>query len=208
MALIVGLTGGIGSGKSTVSAQLARLGAVVIDYDKLAREVVEPGTPALAAIVERFGDQVVLEDGTLDRPALGSIVFAEESSRRDLEAITHTAIIEHAAQIASSVANDAIVVHDNPLLVEMGAADRMDVVVVIDLPEHVQVERLIDQRGMSEQDARSRIAAQATREERAGVADLVIDNTGPVEELEGHVEDVWHRLVELNTPSSGASSSA
>lgn len=198
VALTVGLTGGIGSGKSTVSAELARLGALVIDYDTLAREVVEPGTPALAAIVERFGREVVLEDGTLDRPALGSIVFAEEQARRDLEAITHTAIGERAAQIASSATIDAIVVHDNPLLVEMGMAAQMDVVVVVDVPEHVQVERLMSQRGMSEQDARSRIATQASREERAGVADLVIDNTGPVDELGGHVHEVWRRLIDRN----------
>ena len=198
MALTVGLTGGIGSGKSTVSAELARLGAVVIDYDMLAREVVEPGTPALAAIVKRFGDEVVLEDGTLDRPALGAIVFAEEQARRDLEAITHTAIGERAVQIATSAAADAIVVHDNPLLVEMGMAEQMDVVVVVDVPEHVQVERLMSQRGMSEQDARSRIATQASREQRADVADLVIDNSGPVDELADHVHEAWRRLVDAN----------
>ncbi|MGA8850097.1 MAG: dephospho-CoA kinase [Aeromicrobium sp.] len=196
MALTVGLTGGIGSGKSTVSAELARLGAVVIDYDQLARDVVEPGTPALAAIVERFGADVMLEDGTLDRAALGSIVFAEEHARRDLEAITHAAIGERAAQIATAAAADAIVVHDNPLLVEMGMAAQMDVVVVVDVPEHVQVERLMSQRGMTEQDARSRIAAQASREQRVSVADLVIDNTGPVDDLAGHVHEVWRTLVD------------
>lgn len=199
MGLTVGLTGGIGSGKSTVSAELARLGAVVIDYDLLAREVVEPGTPALDAIVERFGDQVVLPDGRLDRPALGTIVFAEEAARRDLEAITHAAIRERAAAITAAAAPDAVVVHDNPLLVEMGAAALMDVVVVVDVPEQVQVDRLVQHRGMPEADARSRIATQATRTQRADVADLVIDNTGPVDELGSIVGDVWRRLVERNT---------
>lgn len=196
--LTVGLTGGIGSGKSSVSAILARLGAVVIDYDLLAREVVEPGTPALSAIVERFGNDVVLADGTLDRPALGTIVFSEERARRDLEAITHAAIRDRAATLTQAASEDAIVVHDNPLLVEMGAAEHMDVVVVVDVPEDVQVDRLVTQRGMPEADARSRIATQATRKQRADVADLVIDNTGPVDELDSIVGDVWHRLVALN----------
>lgn len=196
VGLTVGLTGGIGSGKSTVSAELARLGAVVIEYDLLAREVVEPGTPALAAIADRFGEQVLQADGTLDRPALGSIVFADPAALTDLEAITHAAIRERADRLAAAAPADAVVVHDNPLLVEMGAAELMDVVVVVDVPENVQIERLMSNRGMSEADARSRIAAQATRAERAGVADLVIDNTGPVDELGFIVGDAWRRLVD------------
>lgn len=199
MALTVGLTGGIGSGKSTVSAELARLGAVVIDYDLLAREVVEPGTPALAAIAERFGDQVLSSDGTLDRPALGAIVFADRAALKDLEAITHAAIGERAATLAAAAASDAIVVHDNPLLIEMGTAEHMDVVVVVDIPEDVQIDRLTAQRGMSEADARARIATQATRAQRADVADLVIDNTGPVDELGSIVGDVWRKLVARST---------
>ena len=199
MALTVGLTGGIGSGKSTVSAELARLGAVVIDYDLLAREVVEPGTPALASIAERFGDQVLSSDGTLDRPALGAIVFADRAALKDLEAITHAAIGERAATLAAAAASDAIVVHDNPLLIEMGTAEHMDVVVVVDIPEGVQIDRLTAQRGMSEADARARIATQATRAQRADVADLVIDNTGPVDELGSIVGDVWHKLVARST---------
>jgi dephospho-CoA kinase len=199
VALTVGLTGGIGSGKSTVSAELARLGAVVIDYDLLAREVVEPGTPALASIAERFGDQVLSSDGTLDRPALGAIVFADRAALKDLEAITHAAIGERAATLAAAAASDAIVVHDNPLLIEMGTAEHMDVVVVVDIPEGVQIDRLTAQRGMSEADARARIATQATRAQRADVADLVIDNTGPVDELGSIVGDVWHKLVARST---------
>jgi len=199
VGLRVGLTGGIGSGKSTVSAEFARLGAVVIDYDLLAREVVEPGSPALAAIVERFGADVVTAGGTLDRPALGSIVFADQVALKDLEAITHAAIGERAGALATDAGSDAIVVHDNPLLVEMGDAKHMDVVVVVDIPENVQIERLATQRGMTEADARSRIAAQATRAQRADAADLVIDNTGPVDELDSIVGDVWRKLVALNT---------
>lgn len=193
--LTVGLTGGIGSGKSSVSAELARRGAVVIDYDALAREVVEPGTPALAAIVDRFGAEILSADGALDRPALGAIVFADENARRDLEEITHAAIRERAEQIAGAAPDDAVVVHDNPLLVEMGAHEQVDVVVVVDVPESVQLERLRVHRGMSEADAQARIDAQASREQRAGVADLVIDNTGPIDELGSVVGDVWHRLV-------------
>ncbi len=192
--LTVGLTGGIASGKSTVSALLAEHGAVVIDYDHLAREVVEPGTPALAAIVERFGDDVLQQDGSLDRPALGAVVFSDEQARRDLESITHGAIRERAARLSAEAADDAVVVHDNPLLVEMGAASAMDVVVVVDVPVEHQVRRMIDDRGMSEADARSRLAAQASRDERAAVADHVIDNSGPVERLPDAVADVWRAL--------------
>ncbi len=193
--LRVGLTGGIGSGKSTVSALLAQHGAVVIDYDLLAREVVEPGTPALAQIVERFGERMLTEDGRLDRPALGAVVFADTAARRDLEAITHAAILARAEEIERAAATDAIVVHDNPLLVEMGGHERVDVVVVVDVPVAVQVARLVQDRGMSEQDAQARIAAQATREERAGVADVVVDNSGPRAELAVIVGDVWDELV-------------
>ncbi len=190
--LRVGLTGGIGSGKSTVSALLASHGAVVIDYDLLAREVVEPGTPALAEIAERFGAGVIAEDGTLNRPALGAIVFADPQALRDLEGITHGAIKARAVEIESSVRDDQIVVHDNPLLVEMGAVSHMDVVIVVDVPEEVQIDRLVRLRGMTESDARARIATQASREERAGVADIIVDNTGPQDELVTIVGDVWN----------------
>lgn len=193
--LRVGLTGGIGSGKSTVSALLAGHGAVVIDYDRLAREVVEPGTPALAAIVERFGTGVLQPDGSLDRPALGSIVFADDAARRDLEGITHTAIFERAAAIEAGAGEDSVVVHDNPLLVEMGAYRLVDVVVVVDVPVEVQVQRIVANRDLSEADARARIAAQATREERAGVADIIVDNTGPQDELATIVGGVWDELA-------------
>lgn len=193
--LRVGLTGGIGSGKSAVSALLASHGAVVIDYDQLAREAVEPGSPALAEIAQRFGGEVIAADGTLDRPALAAIVFDDPPALHDLNAITHPAIGRLAVAHEVAAHPDAIVVHDNPLLVEMGAAERCDVVIVVDVPEDVQVERLVTLRGMSEMDARARIAAQAPREKRTGAADLLIDNTGPLNELARIVGGVWDELV-------------
>ncbi|AWB92049.1 dephospho-CoA kinase [Aeromicrobium chenweiae] len=193
--LKVGLTGGIGSGKSTVSALLAAHGAVVIDYDQLARDVVAPGSPTLAEIAARFGDEVIAADGSLDRPALGAIVFADAEALSDLNGITHPAIRRLADERQDAAGSDAIVVHDNPLLVEMGAAALCDVVVVVDVPVDVQVDRLTTLRGMSEADARARIAAQASREERTGAADLVIDNTGPQDELALIVGGTWDELV-------------
>ena len=193
--LRVGLTGGIGSGKSTVSALLAARGAVVIDYDLLAREAVEPGSPGLEAIAERFGPEVIASDGTLDRPALAAIVFADPAALTDLNGITHPAIWQLAAAREAEAGPDAIVVHDNPLLVEMGAAQHCDVVVVVDVPEDVQVARLVSSRGMSEDEARARIATQASRQQRTGAADLVIDNTGPLDELALIVGGTWDELV-------------
>lgn len=195
MTLQVGLTGGIGSGKSTVSARLSELGAVVVDYDLLAREAVEPGSAALAAIGARFGDDVIAPDGTLDRPALGSVVFADEQARRDLEAITHPAIRELAAARVAQAPAESVVVHDHPLLVEMGMAGQCDTVVVVDVPTDVQVERLVEQRGMTEADARARLAAQTSREDRLAVADEVLDNSGTREQLLDAVDALWERLA-------------
>ena len=194
MARRVGLTGGIASGKSTVSARLAELGAVIIDYDRLARDVVEPGSHALDLIARRFGPSVITADGTLDRPGLGAIVFAEPAALKDLEAITHPAIRNLAASREASAGPDDVVIHDNPLLVEMGAADACDVVIVVDVPEDVQVARMVSDRGMTEADARARIAAQATREARLAAADVVIDNTGSLEALTARVDEVWTSL--------------
>ena len=191
----VGLTGGIGAGKSVVSVLLAERGAVVIDYDLLAREVVEVGTPALAAIVERFGPSVLLTDGTLDRPRLGAIVFDDDDARRDLEAITHPAIGTLAWERDAAAPDGAVIVHDHPLLVETGLAELMDLVVVVDAPEEAQLDRLTRLRRMSEADARSRIAAQATRTDRIAAADVVIDNSGSVEDLVPQVDALWARLV-------------
>ena len=193
--LKVGLTGGIGSGKSTVSGLLAQHGAVVIDYDQLARDVVAPGSPALNEIATRFGRAVIRPDGALDRPALGAIVFGDPAALEALNAITHPAIKQLGARREASAPADAVVVHDNPLLVEMGGAAACDVVLVVDVPVAVQVERLRADRGMTEAEARARIAAQASREQRTGVADLVIDNTGPVDELALIVGGVWDELV-------------
>jgi len=191
----VGLTGGIGAGKSTVSTRLRELGAVVLDYDQLARDVVEPGTPGLAAIVERFGEGVLRPDGTLDRPALGAIVFADPTALKDLEAITHPAIRELAARREAEAGPDAVVVHDNALLVDMGAHRAMDVVVVVDVPESTQVQRLVEQRGLTEADARARIAAQLPREQRLAAADHVLDNGGTPEQLRAAVDALWTSLV-------------
>jgi dephospho-CoA kinase len=190
----LGLTGGIGSGKSTVSARLAAHGAVVIDYDLLAREAVEPGTPALAAIVERFGPDVISPDGSLDRPALGAVVFADESARVDLEAITHPAIHDLARAREATVPDDGVVVHDHPLLAELQMAPLFDLVVVVDSPEHVQMQRLVELRGMTEADARARLAAQTSREDRQAVAHVVLDNTGSIADLEAEVDALWERL--------------
>jgi dephospho-CoA kinase len=190
----VGLTGGIGSGKSTVSALLLERGAVVIDYDLLAREVVEVGTPALAAIIDRFGVGVLHPDGSLNRPSLGVIVFADEAARRDLEAITHPAIGELAWARDAAAPDGSIVVHDHPILVEVGLAQLMDLVVVVDASEDAQLDRLVRLRGMTEADARARIAAQSSREGRLAAADVVIDNSGSVDDLIEAVDALWARL--------------
>jgi dephospho-CoA kinase len=191
----IGLTGGIGSGKSTVSVRLAHHGAIVIDYDQLARDAVALGTPALAAIVERFGAGVIAPDGTLDRPALGTVVFGDDAARVDLEAITHPAIVELAIEQEAAVPDDGVVVHDHPLLVEMGMAAFCDLVVVVDAPEDVQVDRLVSLRGMTEADARARMAAQASREERLAEADVVLENTGSIADLEARVDEMWAERV-------------
>jgi dephospho-CoA kinase len=190
----VGLTGGIGSGKSTVSALLADRGAVVIDYDLLAREVVEVGSPALTQIAQRFGPGVLAPDGTLDRPALGAIVFDDHEARLDLEAITHPAIGRLAWARDEAAPEGSIVVHDHPLLVESGLAPLMDFVVVVDLPEDIQLDRLVRLRGMSIDDARSRVAAQASRADRRAAADVVIDNSGTPADLVEAVDALWTRL--------------
>ena len=192
--LRVGLTGGIGSGKSTVSVLLAERGAVVIDADQLAREVVAPGTPGLAAIVETFGSEVVATDGALDRQALGAMVFGDDTARRTLEEIIHPRVRARAGALEARAAPGAIVVHDIPLLVETGQHVTFDVVVVVDVPVRTQIDRLVSQRGMSSDEAETRIAAQATREQRTGAADLMVDNAGPRTELAERVDELWAEL--------------
>ncbi|MEU5543056.1 dephospho-CoA kinase [Streptomyces sioyaensis] len=190
----VGLTGGIGAGKSEVSRLLASYGAVIVDADKIAREVVEPGTPGLAAVAEEFGDGVLAPDGTLDRPKLGGIVFADPEKLKALNAIVHPLVGARSAELEAAAGPDAVVVHDVPLLTENGLAPLYDLVVVVDAAPQTQLDRLVRLRGMAEDEAKSRMAAQATREQRLAVADLVIDNNGPLEELEPQVRAVWERL--------------
>lgn len=193
--LKVGLTGGIGAGKSEVSRLLVASGAVLIDADKIAREVVEPGTPGLAKVVEAFGQEILAPDGTLDRPRLGSIVFADPGKLAALNAIVHPLVGARSADLEDAAPDDAVVIHDVPLLAENGLAPLYDLVVVVDASPETQLDRLVRLRGMSEEDARARMAAQATREKRLEIADLVIDNDGPLEGLEQRVGDVWADLA-------------
>ncbi|MEV4047659.1 dephospho-CoA kinase [Streptomyces sp. SAI-195] len=193
--LKVGLTGGIGAGKSEVSRLLVEHGAVLIDADRIAREVVAPGTPGLAAVVEAFGEDVLAADGSLDRPKLGSIVFADPEKLAVLNGIVHPLVGERSRALEEAAADDAVVVHDVPLLTENGLAPLYDLVVVVDADPATQLDRLVRLRGMTEQDARARMAAQATREQRREIADVVVDNDVPLEELRRHVKDVWDELV-------------
>ncbi|HEX2313753.1 MAG TPA: dephospho-CoA kinase [Thermomonospora sp.] len=193
--LRVGLTGGIGSGKSEVSARLAARGAVVIDADKIAREVVEPGTPGLAAVVAEFGQEMLRPDGSLDRDRLGAVVFADEDRRAALNAIVHPLVGTRMQELMEAAPGDAIVVYDVPLLTENDLAGLYDVVVVVDVPVETQVERLTGRRGMTEEAARARIAAQATRERRLAIAHHVVDNTGTLEDLDRRVAALWDDLV-------------
>ena len=192
--LRIGLTGGIGSGKSEVSRLLAEHGAVVIDADVLAREVVEPGTPGLAEVVEAFGAGVLADDGSLDRAALGARVFGDDAARRRLEAIIHPRVRARAAEIEAAADPGAIVVHDIPLLVETGQGDAFDGVIVVDVPVEVQIERLVSEREMSANEAQGRISAQASRQQRAGAADWIVDNTGSLADLRSAVARVWKEL--------------
>ncbi|AKZ55128.1 Dephospho-CoA kinase [Streptomyces ambofaciens ATCC 23877] len=192
--LKVGLTGGIGAGKSEVSRLLVEHGAVLIDADRIAREVVAPGTPGLAAVVEAFGEGVLTEDGSLDRPKLGSIVFADPEKLAALNSIVHPLVGERSRALEEAAAEDAVVVHDVPLLTENGLAPLYDVVVVVDADPATQLDRLVRLRGMTEQDARARMAAQATREQRREIADVVIDNDVPLDELRARVSEVWAEL--------------
>ncbi|WP_418059341.1 dephospho-CoA kinase [Pimelobacter simplex] len=191
----VGLTGGIASGKSTVSSILSELGAVVIDADLIAREVVARGTPGLAAVVEAFGPEMLTADGDLDRPRMGALVFADEARRRVLEGIVHPLVFERYAELEAAAPADGIVVHDIPLLVESGRAGEFDAVIVVDAPEEVQVERMVRDRGWTEEDARARMAAQATREQRRAVATYLIENTGTREDLRQRVTEVFEALL-------------
>lgn len=190
--ITVGLTGGIGSGKSTVAELLSSYGAVIIDADVLARQAVEPGTPGLARVVEQFGPEVLAPDGTLDRPRLAALVFGNPARLSALNAIVHPYVRQRSEELTASVPADAVVVQVIPLLVENGLTD-FDVVVVVDASLETQLRRLAE-RGMDEADARARIAAQATRDERRAAADVVLDNDGDLAGLRAQVERLWADL--------------
>ncbi|MGW2780816.1 dephospho-CoA kinase [Streptomyces populi] len=193
--LKVGLTGGIGAGKSEVSRLLVEHGAVLIDADRIAREVVAPGTPGLAAVVDAFGEGVLAPDGGLDRPKLGSIVFADPGKLAVLNSIVHPLVGDRSRTLEDAAPEDAVVVHDVPLLAENGLAALYDLVIVVDARPGTQLDRLVRLRGMTEEDARARMAAQASRDKRLEIADIVIDNDVPLEELERRVREVWADLV-------------
>lgn len=194
--LRIGLTGGIGSGKSTVAARLAELGACVVDSDAIAREVVAPGSPGLAAVVERFGPGMLADDGSLDRSALASTVFGDEGLRSELEAILHPLIAERTAAAAASAKPGSVVVFDTPLLVEKHMGPGFHLVVVVDTPVETRVQRLVSERGMSEADVRARLAHQASDDQRRAAADVLLPNDGSVEQLADATAALWRdRLV-------------
>ena len=198
----VGLTGGVASGKSTVADILRELGATIIDGDVLAREVVEKGTPGLEQVVAAFGPGILTADGDLDRPRLGAIVFNDAEQRKLLESIVHPLVFERYAALEAEAAgrpDDHLVVHDIPLLAETGRADGFDAVIVVDVADELRIERMLRDRGWTREDAESRIASQATREQRLAIATHVVDNAGTREELRARVEQVVAELT--GTPS-------
>jgi dephospho-CoA kinase len=197
--LKVGLTGGIAAGKSLVAARLAELGAVLIDADAIAREVVEPGTPGLRAVADAFGGSVLDAVGALDRAALAAVVFGDEAKRQALNAIVHPRVRARAAQLAADAGAGSIIVQDIPLLVETGQGANFHLVLVVDAPEDERVRRMIAHRGMDEAAARARIAAQASSDQRRAAADVLLENTGSPEQLTAVVDELWHaRLVPFN----------
>lgn len=201
--ILVGLTGGIGSGKSTVSALLAGRGAVIIDADAITHELQRPGTPVFAAIVERFGPTAVAASGELDRPALAEVVFNDPDELTALNAIVHPAVgAEMMARLAAEADTDHVVVLDVPLLVESGRSD-MAGTVVVDVPPEVALDRLVNQRGVPEADARARMARQASREERLAKADRVVDNSGTLADLEAQIDDLWAWIQALPPAPAG-----
>ncbi len=200
----VGLTGGIGAGKSEVSRRLAAHGAVVIDADAIAREVVEPGTPGLAEVVAAFGPEVLLPDGWLDRSRLGDIIFASPELRARLNGIVHPLVGARMRELEESAGPGSIVVHDVPLIAENNMAGAYDLVVVVDVPPRLQLDRLVRHRGLTREQARARMAAQASREQRLGIAGIVVDNSGSLAELDRQVGELWtelRRRAALATPA-------
>lgn len=189
--LRIGLTGGIGAGKSTVSATFSQLGGIVVDGDVIAREVVEPGTPGLAALVEAFGDGILLPDGALNRPALAAIAFGDDEKRQTLNGIVHPLVGQRRSELISAAAHDAVIVEDIPLLVESQMAPMFPLVVIVHADAELRVKRLIEYRNFTGEDARARIAAQATEEQRRAVADVWLDNSGSAEELVEKARALW-----------------
>ena len=198
--LRVGLTGGIGAGKSEVSQRLAAQGATVIDADAVAREVVGPGTPGLAEVVEAFGQGVLRQDGSLDRPRLGEIVFADPDLRATLNSIVHPRVAARMSELEQAAGTAGVVVHDVPLIAENGLASTYDVVVVVDAPRRVQADRLVRHRRMTREQAMARIGAQASRKQRLAIAGIVIDNSGSLSELDRQVGELWTELRKLAQP--------
>jgi dephospho-CoA kinase len=190
---MVGLTGGIGSGKSTVAKMLVERGAVVVDADQIARQVVEPGQPALAALVERFGPEILQADGSLDRTELAARAFVNDETRKELEAITHPAIGEEFLRQVAAGPPDGIVVHDVPLLVESKRGFPYDAVIVVETPRELRLDRL-EERGVARDDAGRRMDLQATDEERRAVATWLVDNSADLAHLERRITEIWSEL--------------
>jgi len=191
----LGLTGGIGSGKSTVAGMLAARGAVVIDADQIARDLVEPGGEALAELVTEFGPRILQQDGSLSRGELAGLAFSDPRATERLNAIMHPLIRAEAERRLAQAPASRVVVYDMPLLVETGQADLVDVVVVVDVPEEVQVDRAVRLRGLDEEDVRRRMEVQATRAERRAAADVVIDNDGDLRDTQAQVDALWESLA-------------
>ncbi|MGA9492747.1 MAG: dephospho-CoA kinase [Mycobacterium sp.] len=193
--LRIGLSGGIGAGKSTVSSTFSELGGIVVDGDVISREVVEPGTEGLAKLVEAFGEEILSPDGALNRPALAAIAFSDDEKRQTLNGIVHPLVGRRRAELIAAAGDDAVIVEDIPLLVESGMAPMFPLVVIVNADEDLRVKRLIEHRGFSEEDARARIAAQATEEQRRAVADVWLDNSGSADELVEQARALWHQRI-------------
>ncbi len=196
---MVGLTGGVGAGKSTVSQMLADHGAVIVDADAIARAVVEPGTPGFQEVLDAFGDEVLYYDGMLDRKALAALVFRDPVARAKLESIIHPLVRQQSDLMTALADDDAIVVHDVPLLAETGRTEAYDVIVVVDAPEDVRIARLLHSKGWDVAAAKDRIAAQSSSAQRLAIADEVVENTGDIAELQIHVDALWERLKQRAT---------
>lgn len=195
--MVIALTGGIASGKSTIATRLSELGAVIVDADRIAREVVEPGSDALAAIGERFGQEVLTAEGALDRPALASVIFADPDARAALNSIVHPAVLARSQELfrlAAEADPAAIVVYDVPLLTEARARDEFETVIVAEAPAEQRIRRLVELRGMDPTEARNRVASQASDDERRAIADHLIDTSGDLEHTLAQVDAVWATL--------------